>query len=139
MDKIDTGRNAENGDGQGIYFPSYTMPNYNLEDPFSGLTSIVNGAGTTGTHLFKLSDVNVGSRKLMIVEEHTLRSKGESPDPNNDTGSLVNDGRFVPDGDLLSARHNGKADCVFVDGHTSPVKPLDIKNQHRIFCDPLSK
>ena len=39
------------------------------------------------------------------------------------TSGIINDGRWVSNGDLLTARHSKKGDVAFADGHVVPVTP----------------
>jgi prepilin-type N-terminal cleavage/methylation domain-containing protein/prepilin-type processing-associated H-X9-DG protein len=122
LDKDDTARVAQYGGADpGPYFYSYTMTSYDLANNANiGLTSIVS---STGSYLFKLADVNGTSHKLMLAEEQTSHSPSESYDPANTGASLVDDGRYLPNGDSMTIRHNKKGDAGFVDGHVEAVLP----------------
>jgi prepilin-type N-terminal cleavage/methylation domain-containing protein/prepilin-type processing-associated H-X9-DG protein len=121
-DKNDKDRIADNTDGQGVYYYSYSMTsigevNGNLN---TGLTSIDDGT----LHVFRNSDVLNPSIKIMIAEEQSVLSGPECTNPN---ASVINDGRFAEDGDgtgdALTSRHSKKADVGFVDGHAASVLP----------------
>ena len=56
----------------------------------------------------------------MLAEEQTVIKGPDAGDPNR---NIVNDGRFVPvSSDVLTARHNKKANISFADGHAQNVK-----------------
>jgi len=64
------------------------------------------------------------AKKIMLAEEQSSHNKNESVDPTGALGSgIVNDGRWVPTGDYLTARHSRKADVTFGDGHVETVTP----------------
>lgn len=78
---------------------------------------------------FKMSSIVNPSRKLMLAEENG--------DPNQDA-SIIDDGRFVPPGNVLSGRHRyvrgtkvasrefmskGKGNAAMPDGHVETVTP----------------
>jgi prepilin-type processing-associated H-X9-DG protein len=58
----------------------------------------------------------------MLAEEQASHRPDESSNPRGSEG-IINDGRWVVDGDLLTARHRGKGDVAFADGHVQPVTP----------------
>ena len=127
LDKDDTARKAIS-DGNGPYLYSYSMTSYDLEgnvDP--GMTSIVSGSTI---YPYKLSAIKRPSAKIMFAEEQSTLKKDEV----GNTGSgVINDGRWVPGGDSLTARHNKKGDLAFADGHvqTVPTKFGDDVNNSR--------
>ncbi len=99
----------------GPYLYSYSLTSYNVAngvDP--GMSSVFTG----GENLpFKLSSVRNPSGKIMLAEE--VASDGSSDNPTG--AAVINDGRWMPeDPDPLTARHNGKADVTFADGHVEP-------------------
>jgi prepilin-type processing-associated H-X9-DG protein len=97
------------------------MTSYDLVNGANiGLTSIIS---TTGAHLFKLADVNGVSHKIMLAEEQVSHSPSESYNPANTAASLVDDGRYLPNGDSITIRHNKRGDAGFVDGHVEAVLP----------------
>jgi prepilin-type N-terminal cleavage/methylation domain-containing protein/prepilin-type processing-associated H-X9-DG protein len=111
-------------DGNGPYFYSYTMTSYDLEGNYNpGMASIFQGPVDNDQRFaFKMAQVKTPSGKIMLAEEQSSHQPGESIDPRG-SSSIINDGRFVPPGDLLSLRHNQKADVAFADGHVVPVTP----------------
>ncbi len=73
-------------------------------------------------HIFKLGAVVRPSNKIMLAEEQTSHKPGESIDVGG-SSSIINDGRFVPPGDLITLRHNKRGDINFADGHAEPIRP----------------
>ena len=85
-----------------------------------GITSIRSG----GWYGFKQFAVRNPAKKMMIAEEQTVIRGPEASDPNR---NILNDGRFVPgsspgSGDLLTSRHNKRANVGFADGHAKTEK-----------------
>jgi prepilin-type processing-associated H-X9-DG protein len=119
-DKNDKDRKSQfASDINGVYYYSYTLPSI---DVGQGLTSVNNGSLIP----FKSTDVKNPSGKIMFAEEQSVSSGPEC----TDTGApIVDDGRFAP-GDVLTSRHNKRADVSFCDGHVSTVLPgfADITN-----------
>lgn len=110
------------GDSNGPYFPSYSMTSQDVEGSKNpGMASIFQGSVNSPTaYYFKMSGVVRPSGKIMIAEEQSAHVNGESYNPRG-SESIVNDGRWVPDGDVLTVRHNKKGDVGFADGHVEPV------------------
>ena len=73
-----------------------------------------------------LSLADLGRKKIMLAEEQTSHSQSESSNPTGTEG-IVNDGRWVATGDLVSARHNKKGDVAFADGHVDLHKWTDSR------------
>ncbi len=125
-DKNDKDRIQDNinaGDGQGVYYYSFSMPSMGAGANGSlntGLTSIDDGT----VHVFRNSDVLNPSIKIMIAEEQSVLS---GPECTDSTKPVINDGRFSEigdgNGDVLTSRHNKHADIGFVDGHAASVLP----------------
>jgi prepilin-type N-terminal cleavage/methylation domain-containing protein/prepilin-type processing-associated H-X9-DG protein len=121
LDKDDTVRVSLYTDGANDpYFFSYTMTSYSLSGGQSpGVTSIKNGGNW---HPFRQSMIRNPARKIAIAEEQTSTRPGEVSDP---ARNIVNDGRWVPTtgsgGDVLTSRHNKKANVGFADGHAQSV------------------
>jgi prepilin-type N-terminal cleavage/methylation domain-containing protein/prepilin-type processing-associated H-X9-DG protein len=111
-------------DGNGPYFYSYSLTSYDLEGNRNpGMATIFQGTvDAPQAFVFKMANVKTPSNKIMLAEEQSSHQPDESSDPHG-TSSIINDGRFVPPGDLLSLRHNKKADVAFADGHVVPVTP----------------
>ena len=120
-DKFDKERLALT-DGNGPYLYSYSLNSHDLEGTKNpGMASIFDGAVNNATpHLFKLTEVKRPANKIMLAEEQASHRIDESSDPRGSSG-IINDGRWVSDGDLLTARHSQKGDVAFADGHVQPV------------------
>jgi prepilin-type N-terminal cleavage/methylation domain-containing protein/prepilin-type processing-associated H-X9-DG protein len=113
-DKDDSDRVALAPD---IYSFSYTLNSYG--DPGQGLTSVREMPQGTGVwHPYKYTQIKNPARKYMICEEQTVLHGPECSDPNI---NILNDGRMTF-GDVLTSRHNKRADIGFADGHVAPVK-----------------
>jgi prepilin-type N-terminal cleavage/methylation domain-containing protein/prepilin-type processing-associated H-X9-DG protein len=97
----------------GAYNYSYSMTSFG---PDRGIASVMyNGAWSP----FKITQIVNPAKKLVIAEEQSVSSGPECSDPN---GEVINDGRFVADGnDRLTSRHSKKADISFGDGHVLTV------------------
>ena len=54
-------------------------------------------------------------------EEHVLRSDQEIDEVSDPTVNIINDGRCVPDGDILTSRHGKKGEVGWADSHVSTV------------------
>jgi prepilin-type processing-associated H-X9-DG protein/prepilin-type N-terminal cleavage/methylation domain-containing protein len=121
LDRIDRARRAIS-DGHGPYFYSYSMTSYDLSGSVNlGMASIFQGSADRPTaYLFKLASVNRPSGKIMLAEEQATQEPGEAGDRSR---NVINDGRWVPTGDSLTARHNKKANVAFADGHVENVLP----------------
>ena len=97
------------GYGVGSYPSLEPDPNVNL-----GMSSVFSGGQS---QIFKQASVRNPAGKIMLAEEPgTIR---ESPDGQ----AVINDGRWMPDNDPLTLRHQGRADVAFADGHVLPVTP----------------
>ena len=89
-----------------------------------GMASIFQGAANNPKpYVFKLGSVKQPANKIMLAEEQTSHKSNESIDGPTGTSSLINDGRFVPPGDLITLRHNKRGDVNFADGHAQPLRP----------------
>jgi prepilin-type N-terminal cleavage/methylation domain-containing protein/prepilin-type processing-associated H-X9-DG protein len=121
LDTDDSARIAQADGVNGPYLFSYSLTSYNLTttvdaagnsrsaDP--GMSSVFTG----GQNLpFKMAAVRNPSGKIMLAEEVASNNGSDNP-----TGAaVINDGRWMPqDPDPLTARHAGKADVTFADGH----------------------
>jgi prepilin-type N-terminal cleavage/methylation domain-containing protein/prepilin-type processing-associated H-X9-DG protein len=132
LDKDDRQRLIETGppgSDPGPYMMSYSVTSLGLVNNQSGgMTSVRSG----GWYPFKQSAVRNPAKKMMIAEEQTVIRGPECSDPNR---NILNDGRFVPGGsDVLTSRHNKRANIGFADGHATSAKWQfgdDINN-----CDP---
>ena len=126
LDKDNSGRISvvQADPPNGPYNYSYSLTSLeNLPSNF-GMASIFQGSLNNPTpYLFKLSSVKLPANKIMRAEEQTSRKPSESLDGPNGSSSLINDGRFVPPGDLITLRHNKKGDINFGDGHAATLLP----------------
>jgi prepilin-type N-terminal cleavage/methylation domain-containing protein/prepilin-type processing-associated H-X9-DG protein len=101
----------------GPYLYSYSLTSYNLDN--NGINPGMTTIFTDGEiYIFKQSAIRNPAAKIMLAEEVASASSRDNP-----TGTkVINDGRWVPiDGDPLTARHNGRADVTFADGHAQAV------------------
>jgi len=118
-DKDDSERRLQN-DGNGAYNYSYSLVSRDLVGSVCpGIASIFYSGGNFP---FRASSLKMPVKKLMVVEEQTTHKRGESPDVGG-TSSILNDGRWVPGGDKITIRHQGRGDVVFADGHAETVRP----------------
>jgi prepilin-type N-terminal cleavage/methylation domain-containing protein len=125
MDQYDKDRDSVNN-GLGItpYIYSYTLTSYDLSGGGNvGMASIDDIKGGTGWHPFKFTNIRNPSGKIMLAEEQTSNSGSQlgSGECSVVGGSVINDGRFVPPGDILTSRHGRKADVAFADDHVEAV------------------
>jgi len=122
LDNDDTDR-LKYADSNGPYLFSYSLNNYGLDGGGTfdiGMTSVLlASSGTTNAYLFKESGVRNPSSKIIIGEEPGTLKPSDSPDG----AGMVNDGRWIPNADPLTLRHDGKADVGFADAHVAPVTP----------------
>ncbi len=122
-DKDNSERKLLNDGSNGAYNYSYSLTSLEAIPLNYGMASIFAGSINTPTpYLFKLSSVKQPANKIMLAEEQTTHKAGESIDVNG-TSSIINDGRFVPPGDLITLRHNKKGNINFGDGHAEPIRP----------------
>jgi len=107
-------------DANGPYNYSYSLNSHDLDSRGRnpGMASIFDATA----HVFKLGAVVRPSNKIMLAEEQTSHKPGESIDVGG-SSSIINDGRFVAPGDLISLRHNKRSDVNFADGHAEPMRP----------------
>jgi len=113
MDKNDKDRIAQSSP---IYPCSYTMTSYDLvnNQNVHGMTSIF-----TAHAPFRQGMVRNPALKILLAEEVATHAAPDNPDPSYT--AVIDDGRYVPTGNRLTGRHNGKADVGFVDGHVEAV------------------
>jgi prepilin-type N-terminal cleavage/methylation domain-containing protein/prepilin-type processing-associated H-X9-DG protein len=122
LDLNDKERPAVLPDGPYLY--SYTLNSHNLTSANvnEGMASIFIGPQTAPIGFpFKMSRVRSPALKIMLVEERTSVGPAESVPAAG--GPLIDDGRWLPGGNWLTARHNRKGDVNFADGHAESVKP----------------
>jgi prepilin-type N-terminal cleavage/methylation domain-containing protein/prepilin-type processing-associated H-X9-DG protein len=120
LDKDNSERRIRQSDAaNGWYIYSYSFTSDDRGGRNKGITSIF--GGSMGKAYFKSDGVRNPSRKLMVVEEQTTNKKGESLD--GAQSEIINDGRWVPGGDKITARHNKKGQSAFADGHAETIDP----------------
>jgi prepilin-type N-terminal cleavage/methylation domain-containing protein/prepilin-type processing-associated H-X9-DG protein len=110
MDKDDSSRLQT---GQPYYLFSYTMNSYGGTRN-EGMSSIPGQP-------FKITSVKRPSTKIMIAEEVAAAKRGDTPPPPVNYQAVVDDGRWVPTGNYITVRHQGKGDVNFADGHAQAV------------------
>jgi prepilin-type N-terminal cleavage/methylation domain-containing protein/prepilin-type processing-associated H-X9-DG protein len=103
-------------DGNGPYLYSYSLTSYDLQNGISrGMASINDGSW----HPFRSTSIRDPARKIMLAEEQSSYKKNEVSDPSS---GVINDGRWVPPGDVLTSRHSLRGNVAFADGHALAVK-----------------
>lgn len=104
--------------GAPYYNFSYTMNSWNLVNNKNvhGMASVINGSTP---YLFKSANVRRPSNTIMLAEEVASLSPFDNKDPTYQ--SVVDDGRWEPNNNRLTGRHNNNADVTFADGHVQPV------------------
>jgi prepilin-type N-terminal cleavage/methylation domain-containing protein/prepilin-type processing-associated H-X9-DG protein len=129
-------RNDKDRDPVDPYRYSYTMTSYGLNGTANpGITSIRQTGG--GWFPFRQASIKRPGKTIMIVEEQSVIRGPEASDVAGGVSSrsVVNDGRFVPaglangphpppgstGGDVLTSRHNKRADVAFTDGRAEKV------------------
>ena len=119
LDRDDSQRLLESASDpdSGPYLYSYSLTSYGLDNDVNpGMTSILTGGQW---YVFKQTGIRNPAAKIMLAEEVASASRMENPSGTK----VINDGRWVPsEGDPLTARHRGRADVTFADGHTQAVK-----------------
>jgi prepilin-type N-terminal cleavage/methylation domain-containing protein/prepilin-type processing-associated H-X9-DG protein len=129
LDISDIDRLAQSG-ADGPYLYSYSLTAYGMTlennngpgldgDMNYGMASVFRGSvGDFAAHPFKLSAIHNPAGKIMLVEEPATQNSSDNP-----TGApVIDDGRWMPQmPNPLTARHGGKADVTFSDGHVQPV------------------
>ena len=115
LDTDDSARIAQADGVNGPYLYSYSLTSYNVADGADpGMSSVFTGGQSLP---FKMSAVRNPAGKIMLAEE--VASDGSRDNPTGAT--VINDGRWMPqDPDPLTARHSGRGDVTFADGHVEP-------------------
>ena len=110
-------REPSDRSGTPIYPCSFTMTSYDLKNGANlyGMTSVFSAGAR-----FRQSGIRNPSGKIMLAEEVAKHSADDNPQPGTYTG-IIGDGRWVPTKNLLTVRHNKKADVGFADGHVQAV------------------
>src|SRR5687768_8167114 len=104
LDRDNSERRVRQSDSHGWYIYSYSMTSRESGGNSQGITSVY--TATSKSH-FKQPAIKNPSQKMMVVEEQTTHKKEESLDVNG-SSEIINDGRWVPGGDKITARHKKK-------------------------------
>jgi prepilin-type N-terminal cleavage/methylation domain-containing protein/prepilin-type processing-associated H-X9-DG protein len=125
--------------GTNPYLYSYSLTSYVGDDGQNHGISSLYGVGVPPLH-FKSASVKTPTQKIMFDEENSDSAHHDS---------IIDDGRWVPPGNVISARHklgrkvrvsqneffrNGRGTVAFVDGHVELVAPQI--GQQRQYYDP---
>lgn len=102
------------------YFYSYSL---NGVSKTTGMALQWDAGGANPVN-FKLTEVRRASDKIMLAEEPATTKPNDNP--TGASSKIIVDGRWAPQttlgaGDLLTKRHNGKANVNFADGHAESV------------------
>ena len=119
-------RQASETDGPYLYSYSFTGYGVSLTEFWGldgnhnfGMASVFEGSTNNPTaNLFKQSFIRNPVNKIMLAEEPGSMSPNDNPNPN---WIVIQDGRWMPDRDMLTVRHHGKADVTFADGHVEAM------------------
>ena len=117
LDRTDGDRIRQLTDNQGPYLFSYSLTGYGQKGPVNqGMSSVFQGAlEKPDKYPFKHANIRNPSSKIMLAEEPG--STGDNPYD----ASIIEDGRWIPVKEPLTARHNHRADVTFADGHVQAV------------------
>ncbi|HEY3760749.1 MAG TPA: prepilin-type N-terminal cleavage/methylation domain-containing protein [Verrucomicrobiae bacterium] len=133
LDRDDSARFAEgaNDPANGPYMYSYSLTSFDPGTDANGNAVAMGMSSNFSKNRnlpFKLAAVRNSAGKIMLAEE--VASAGGSDNPTGAT--VIDDGRWMPaEPDLLTSRHDGKADVTFADFHVAPVTPdfaQDVNN-----------
>lgn len=128
LDQNDSDRIAAgNVDGNGPYLFSYSFTGYGLDDSGNnvGMSTVIDLH--SNKFIFKETSVRNPALKIMLAEEPGTTNSTDNPAAGFPNSRPIADGRWIPNsstgrnGDLLTIRHNGRADVAFADGHVQPV------------------
>jgi prepilin-type N-terminal cleavage/methylation domain-containing protein/prepilin-type processing-associated H-X9-DG protein len=139
LDKDDSARRQETGADPGPYNYSYSLHSLDVSGGANrGMASIFQGAvNNPQALLYRITSVVRPTDKAMLAEEQTSHKRGESIDVGG-TSAIINDGRWVPPplggSDLLTLRHNKRANITFADTHVAPLTPQ--MGRLRDYTDP---
>ena len=67
---------------------------------------------------FNTANVKNPARKILLAEEQSSLRGEEVSDP---AVNVINDGRWVPTGDVITSRHNKRGDVGWADGHVTAI------------------
>jgi prepilin-type processing-associated H-X9-DG protein len=104
-------------DEDGPYRFSYSLTGYGMEGTKNqGMSSVFQGAtNNPDKHPFKQAGIRNPSSKILLAEEPGSTAE------NRYDASIIEDGRWRPGREPLTARHNQRADATFADGHVQAV------------------
>ncbi len=126
--------------GNNPYLYSYSLTSYVHSDGQNHGVASLYGVGVPPLH-FKSASVKNPAQKIMLVDENS---------DSNHHSSTIDDGRWVPPGNVITARHKfgrkvrltqneffqkGRGTVAFVDGHVDMVAP--VIGTQREYYDPL--
>lgn len=126
--------------GQNLYLYSYSLTSVVEGNQNRGISSLYAPNNSAPPLHFKSTSIRNAAKKITIVEEN-----GDSR-----FGEPIDDGRFVPPGNLLSGRHKfqtgtavatreymakGRGLAAFADGHAQSITPNEAATPE--FYDPL--
>jgi len=133
FDRDNSERIRDTGGAPGPYFYSYSLLSQDLVNgTFNpGMATIVDK--NNKVFIYKLGTVRNPAGKTMLAEEQTSHKASESIDVGG-SSSIINDGRYVPPGDLITLRHNKRGNITFADGHVTNVRPKVANNP--LYYDP---
>lgn len=115
----DNSTRANMRDAHGPYFYSYSLTSYDIQNNRNlGMASIYRTTGGQAWFPFRMAYIQRPSSKIMYTEENASARLDDSPVPN---AAIINDGRWVPTGDYITIRHNGRGNALFADGHVTAV------------------
>ncbi len=130
MDAVERTRKwLQSPSGSNPYLYSYALTSVTDGDRNHGMASLY-GPGVPPLH-FKSAAIKNPSRKILLVEENS--------DPKHWSDGLLDDGRWVPPDNVVSARHSlsrgraltqrefttkGKGNVLMPDGHVETVTPF---------------
>jgi prepilin-type processing-associated H-X9-DG protein len=102
----------------GAYNLSYTITSFGVLNGrnIQGMSSIVDSFG--GFYPFKSADIRHPSGKIVFAEEQSIY---QGPEASSTSIGILNDGRWIPQADILTSRHYGNANVGFGDGHVDTV------------------
>ena len=121
MDKYDTERISYNAaSGLPPYYYSYTLTSYGIDA--TGNPGMSSQVANNVYYPFKASGIKNPSGKIMFAEEQTSqRAALLGTECSSVSGTVIDDGRFSPPGDVITSRHSGKGDVAFADDHVQSV------------------
>ncbi|HEX4263778.1 MAG TPA: prepilin-type N-terminal cleavage/methylation domain-containing protein [Verrucomicrobiae bacterium] len=113
------------------YFYSYSL---NGVSKTSGMALQWDTGGANPVN-YKLTQVRKASDKIMLAEEPATTKPNDNP--TGDSTKIIVDGRWAPQttlgaGDLLTKRHNKRANVNFADGHAESLLWTECTDQNRI-------